>query len=1436
MTFPADEGGARASIIFQLSERDVGWSPSQLVSTYWADFMRVTVALPGGAGAAFVAQRQPAAPVAVINPLSILLPCAGASWRKGYDGRPLPALAPHHVAQVVEDFFAALKTLLISPDPSASHPDIYEKHAAWLPLWNTAPAQHKDALAAWSLKKDAQERALIAEMGSLLGTRAMGHTTRGQSSLGYAANSLRKNVWRFLRCVALAPLSPRAPLFVPFPPARPPLTRPASPLPRPRTPPCSDKHEGRIKYDLPASRAALVALLRDPAHAAQLPWGVPGSRAIASQLDAWGESPTEEAGDGGETVATFLTGSTADTLDGARGLRRAALFQAVSVGAPFRDISLRAGAPGEPLQFCEGLAAALGHEGAESQTVARKTCLRSHLVDPSRENVAWFRGVATTVSRSRWWGSTLGTAALIRELDADPTGGSLPVAPSKEGAARISATYWVHAAKVGGYADAGRTRRYEPALLRAFDAPREEAGFAGAAAPGAPHAPRDFHSPEAEAAAEAARGSAHGNSTYVVLNYAMKDYHTAYVTALYTNFPARLSAAASYWCATHLPPLFTAKAHADRTRAIVCAVLGTPCDAPPHPAAALHFVPQHREQLFGAAGHAHAVAAPTNAAGAGDEWLRANPTRVLIASAHLLRAAEAAWDKEVAQGRCAAWRDTSALRAAGGVAEVRAGAREGGGAGRGGGEVDELGAPEARQDAAARAQSAAAAAVEQHAGALLGADPRGAPPFHPPARGIVPPALFSLTPHASINVAHARFDAAVLRARLGMEKDDPDFTMGAVLLTGGREKAPLGASFTTDGVVLSALFRTVPDDPPARACVAVAEPKRRAAERAAAPEGGAAPAPRGLTRPRAAGQRVSENYLATLEPATVDRIYKVMLGGASSEAAKAAMAKLITSTAAHGRPKNITASATRKVLAGLRLLQKDIADCLTDAEKVTAEEGRAAGEPQAAATKRPRAASGGGGGGGGGGASASRPAGSSSAAAGQPSAAPKKARRAASAASSRASPPPDAAPQPCCCEPDLLEGCLDCECVTAERPCGAGCACNGCCAYSPQPAAPPPRRQPGRAHRATQRRAAPPPQPTGASHFNGDECGDADCPAAGECEGLRRFFVGTAPDGALAEDRWRFLSNDPGEGNLATIAEYVTVGEGNRLGCGARCPDTPAGRARAARRAAQRLARGAANPRGERVATYVLTRGELERKSGKVKHLAQSAKWTREVAAEHALLSSASRKTARPGRLAEYHRVAGATADGCWRNREKRRISRAAFGVWSRSEAALDAFWAGVLRGRARDGTLGKADRTVLGYGDWGGGFGAPTARVRKSAERVFRNHGRGRVVELREYNTSKTCHCCGDVLQGVVHAKKNFKRGAPAGAVDRGLKRCARSSCSSFLDRDVNAALNLLKVLLAQLRGEERPTHLLPDSALVYPSPLNHLMVVGRAARRGVQ
>ncbi len=119
--------------------------------------------------------------------------------------------------------------------------------------------------------------------------------------------------------------------------------------------------------------------------------------------------------------------------------------------------------------------------------------------------------------------------------------------------------------------------------------------------------------------------------------------------------------------------------------------------------------------------------------------------------------------------------------------------------------------------------------------------------------------------------------------------------------------------------------------------------------------------------------------------------------------------------------------------------------------------------------------------------------------------------------------------------------------------------------------------------------------------------------------------------------------------------------------------------------------------------------------------------------------------------------------------RQERRVAE-------RERAAAAAALAAPSAGGALSGDLSAAGG--------GGGGRAPTKRMRDGAIRAF---GRACVIDIDEFDTSKTCHVCGDVLQGVVDKSKNHKSGRPTGALERSLKRCARTSCSSFFDRDVN-------------------------------------------------
>jgi len=223
----------------------------------------------------------------------------------------------------------------------------------------------------------------------------------------------------------------------------------------------------------------------------------------------------------------------------------------------------------------------LGFEGFSADTVTTKCCLRKRLVDPTRD-LQFFRDVATNVSRLKRWGATLGHAAIVRELEHDPTGASL---------GKVDETFWINAALTGGYGgQEASAKKFQAPLKRAFRAPLSQGGFNERPSADAPFA---------DGTAEERTGLL-SNGLLKCLRYAMKAHHTVFETGLWINFSARLGAAVRWWASTHLP--FAAKAEdAARRHAIICAITGEPCETLA-PQAAGKFIALHRTRMFGEGG------------------------------------------------------------------------------------------------------------------------------------------------------------------------------------------------------------------------------------------------------------------------------------------------------------------------------------------------------------------------------------------------------------------------------------------------------------------------------------------------------------------------------------------------------------------------------------------------------------------------------------------------------------------------------------------------------------------------------------------------------------------------------------------------------------------------------------------------------------------
>jgi hypothetical protein len=154
---------------------------------------------------------------------------------------------------------------------------------------------------------------------------------------------------------------------------------------------------------------------------------------------------------------------------------------------------------------------------------------------------------------------------------------------------------------------------------------------------------------------------------------------------------------------------------------------------------------------------------------------------------------------------------------------------------------------------------------------------------------------------------------------------------------------------------------------------------------------------------------------------------------------------------------------------------------------------------------------------------------------------------------------------------------------------------------------------------------------------------------------------------------------------------------------------------------------------------------------------------------------------------------------------------------------ALDLFWSEVISGSVQDGTAGIMPIFAFGDAKIRGSYGSSTAPSSGLVISLQRIAGVVNVVFVDEFRTSACCATCGFLLHSVQTAnaskrqdtrvkhrlaalaargekEKDVVTNSPPPSWDmRGLKLCRNQQCldnhSSFRDRDVNAALNMLKI-----------------------------------------
>ena len=135
---------------------------------------------------------------------------------------------------------------------------------------------------------------------------------------------------------------------------------------------------------------------------------------------------------------------------------------------------------------------------------------------------------------------------------------------------------------------------------------------------------------------------------------------------------------------------------------------------------------------------------------------------------------------------------------------------------------------------------------------------------------------------------------------------------------------------------------------------------------------------------------------------------------------------------------------------------------------------------------------------------------------------------------------------------------------------------------------------------------------------------------------------------------------------------------------------------------------------------------------------------------------------------------------------------------------------------------LTGGQRTLVGFGDWSnrdvaGVIKKSPAGPVKRLERELRKRPECRVVEVDEFRTSKLHSACGCAMRHAYrhkHERRCPERGFEGGEL-RGVVKvhavlsCPNSCCRGIcMNRDENAALNILQLLRMQVTGHQRPPH----------------------------
>lgn len=219
------------------------------------------------------------------------------------------------------------------------------------------------------------------------------------------------------------------------------------------------------------------------------------------------------------------------------------------------------------------------------------------------------------------------------------------------------------------------------------------------------------------------------------------------------------------------------------------------------------------------------------------------------------------------------------------------------------------------------------------------------------------------------------------------------------------------------------------------------------------------------------------------------------------------------------------------------------------------------------------------------------------------------------------------------------------------------------------------------------------------------------------------------------------------------------------------------------------------------IRTDKLSRKTYYKQSGINTAQRHSEKWNRPVKEVFNQLSENTTKTVDVSRWQQYIQIYVVNYGRLWIHFSQRKWARQRMHLYISKRKCLDKFFVSL--------TFKGSPKPVVAYGDAKFCSSAkheqsvPTTALFKACQRHFKT------IPEDEFRTTMMCCCCRKETSKVTKVKEGVYREV------RGLRWCSSTKCRKFLNRDKNAALNILRAFTSNERPKDLSRNPLPKDPL---------------------